>query len=100
MIPGLDFHPSLSALLQSELAGNRLMLDFAGDAWRRQVAAFDDQQPFHCLIGAEGGLSPDEIKLAQAHEFAGIYLGPRVLRMETAAISITSLIQHYFGDLG
>lgn len=51
------------------------------------------------LIGPEGGLSDDEISLAKKSGFAGLSLGPRILRTETAAVVALSLIQHLFGDL-
>ncbi len=51
------------------------------------------------LIGAEGGFSPDDVKLAQAHGFIPVGLGPRILRTETAAVTALSLIQYQLGDL-
>jgi len=51
------------------------------------------------LIGSEGGWSNEEIDAARAHSFRVVTLGGRVLRAETAAIAITALLQHRFGDL-
>jgi len=51
------------------------------------------------LVGSEGGWSDEEIESARARNFHVITLGGRVLRAETAAISITALLQHLFGDL-
>ncbi len=51
------------------------------------------------LIGSEGGWSDEEIESARARDFHVITLGGRVLRAETAAITITALLQHRFGDL-
>ena len=51
------------------------------------------------LIGSEGGWSDEELAEAQAHEFHIVTLGGRILRAETAAISIAALLQHLFGDL-
>ncbi len=39
------------------------------------------------LSGPEGGLSPDEIALAQRAGFVAVSLGPRVLRAETAPLA-------------
>ncbi len=50
------------------------------------------------LIGAEGGLAPDEISLAQAVGFAAIRLGPRILRTETAGLAAIAAIQCLWGD--
>lgn len=52
----------------------------------------------HLLIGPEGGLSTEEITLAQNNGMTSISLGPRILRMETAALTTMSLVQSYFGD--
>ncbi|MCK4710422.1 MAG: RsmE family RNA methyltransferase, partial [Gammaproteobacteria bacterium] len=54
---------------------------------------------FSMLIGPEGGLTADEIQLAKDANFKAGTLGPRVLRMETAAISILNIIQHHYGDM-
>ena len=51
------------------------------------------------LIGPEGGLTESEIHLAQSKGFSVYFLGPRILRAETAAISSCTLIQHLFGDI-
>ena len=51
------------------------------------------------LIGSEGGLSDEEIKLAQEHGYKDLLLGKRVLRTETASLVAISVLQAYFGDL-
>jgi 16S rRNA (uracil1498-N3)-methyltransferase len=51
------------------------------------------------LVGSEGGWSDEEIESARARGFHLITLGGRVLRAETAAITVTALLQHLFGDL-
>jgi 16S rRNA (uracil1498-N3)-methyltransferase len=51
------------------------------------------------LVGSEGGWADEELNSARAAGWAIITLGGRTLRAETAAISITTLLQHLFGDL-
>lgn len=51
------------------------------------------------LIGPEGGLSNDEIEIASNVGWMSISAGRRVMRTETAAISLLSVIQHRWGDL-
>lgn len=51
------------------------------------------------LIGPEGGLTDEEIQLAQNNRFAPLTLGPRVLRTETAPLAAISLVQYVWGDL-
>lgn len=50
------------------------------------------------LIGAEGGLSPQEIDTASANGFQSILLGPRILRTETAALAAIASMQTLWGD--
>jgi len=51
------------------------------------------------LIGPEGGLNEEERGHAAAAGYAGVRLGPRVLRTETAAVAALALLQRQFGDL-
>jgi len=50
------------------------------------------------LIGAEGGLSEEEVEQAQAAGFSPLQLGPRILRTETAAVAALAVAQQRFGD--
>ncbi|HEY1188129.1 MAG TPA: RsmE family RNA methyltransferase, partial [Gemmata sp.] len=43
-------------------------------------------------VGPEGGFTPEEIAVATANEWAIMSLGPRVLRVETAAIAAAALL--------
>ncbi|MBE2896955.1 16S rRNA (uracil(1498)-N(3))-methyltransferase [Pasteurellaceae bacterium HPA106] len=52
------------------------------------------------LIGAEGGLSAQEIAMTEQNGFRSVLLGPRVLRTETAALTAITALQVCFGDLG
>lgn len=52
------------------------------------------------LIGPEGGFAANEVEQAAAAGFQSVSLGQRVLRTETAAITIISLLQYELGDLG
>ena len=51
------------------------------------------------LVGSEGGWSDEEIEAARARDFHVVTLGGRLLRAETAAITVTALLQYLFGDL-
>lgn len=50
------------------------------------------------LIGAEGGLSPNEIDIACSNGFQSIILGPRILRTETAALAAMASMHTVWGD--
>jgi len=50
------------------------------------------------LVGPEGGLNPEEQRLASLARFTGIRLGQRTLRTETAALSALAGIHALWGD--
>lgn len=52
------------------------------------------------LIGPEGGLSAEEVALAQKNNFTPISLGSRILRTETAGFAVAGILQYLYGDLG
>ena len=66
---------------------------------RQALARLADQSPIVVLIGPEGGLTIDEVEMARQHGFTTVSLGPRVLRTETAAIVLTSVVRYSLGEL-
>ncbi len=52
----------------------------------------------YLLIGAEGGLTNEEISLSITHGFQAILMGPRILRTETAALTAIASMQTLWGD--
>jgi len=50
------------------------------------------------LIGAEGGLDPQEIVVAQQVGFKAVRMGPRILRTETAGLAALAAMQALWGD--
>ena len=51
------------------------------------------------VVGSEGGFSEEEFELSKQLGFSAITLGKRILRAETAAISLTSLVAYALGEL-
>ncbi|QTL37123.1 16S rRNA (uracil(1498)-N(3))-methyltransferase [Pseudoalteromonas viridis] len=51
------------------------------------------------LVGPEGGFTDEEMAATKQQGFVDIRLGPRVLRTETAALTVLSALQLEFGDL-
>lgn len=51
------------------------------------------------FIGPEGGITDEEIKAVEGEHMSTVSLGPRILRMETAAIAATTIIMERFGCL-
>ncbi len=52
------------------------------------------------VIGPEGGFTAEEVEQASHHGFHTVQLGKRVLRTETAAVAVLSIVQFLWGDLG
>jgi len=52
------------------------------------------------IIGPEGGFAPHEVESVAMIGGEIIKLGNRILRTETAAIAVLSLVQYIWGDLG
>ena len=52
------------------------------------------------VVGSEGGFAEEEFAAARAAGFAGVTLGRRILRAETAAIAFTAVVAYLLGELG
>ena len=59
----------------------------------------DASENITAVVGSEGGWEDTEIELARAQGFQIVTFGGRILRAETAAITISALLQNHFGDL-
>ena len=54
----------------------------------------------YIMVGPEGGFTQEEVEWAKKKGFIPIKLGNRILRTETAAITLVGILQFEFGDLG
>lgn len=61
-------------------------------------AKFSDNE-LTAVIGPVGGWDDTELEMAAKRDIPIVTLGGRILRAETAAISIATILQHRFGDL-
>ncbi len=66
-----------------------------GDIWR----AFPACRQLLAVVGPEGGWSEEEWSAFSRAGFHQVHLGPRILRLETAAIALVTLAQHLWGDM-
>jgi 16S rRNA (uracil1498-N3)-methyltransferase len=66
----------------------------------RRLAASGPVAALSLLIGPEGGLSAEELTIAQRHGFLACELGPRILRAETAPLAALAALQALLGDFG
>jgi 16S rRNA (uracil1498-N3)-methyltransferase len=85
----------------SEGEGTRIIL-WEGEPTplREVLEKIDPKGGITLLIGPEGGFSEEEVATAQGSGFLVAGLGQRILRAETASLSVLSILQHRFGDLG
>ena len=58
-----------------------------------------DQSPIFAVLGPEGGFSEAEINFAKSLGYHSVSLGPRILKAETATVTVCALLQYHFGDL-
>lgn len=92
--------PLSRALADEKLPARRLAL-FEGEKSRslRAELAGAAPGPTALLVGPEGGFSAAEIASAREAGFTPVGLGPRILRVETAAIAGLTLLAAAYGLL-
>jgi 16S rRNA (uracil1498-N3)-methyltransferase len=90
--------PLAAALAPAELPARRLVLSPAPGV--RPLRAFlPEPAATALLVGPEGGLDAAEAEAARTAGFVPASLGPRILRVETAAIVAVALAEEAFGAL-
>jgi 16S rRNA (uracil1498-N3)-methyltransferase len=97
-IPQIEFANDIEQIMQNRIC-NRILLDFNGVPFTQLKTRLNPASSFEILTGCEGGFTEAEIERVKQAGYLACTAGPRTLRMETAAISITSLVQHHFGDM-
>jgi 16S rRNA (uracil1498-N3)-methyltransferase len=58
------------------------------------------KKDFFIVIGPEGGFSKDEVTMSKEAGFASVSLGRQILKVETAAAAIISILQYEKGIFG
>lgn len=97
VLPELAVAMSLESAINTYNARCKLVLDPLADIG---FTAIEKQEELVLLIGPEGGLSEQEIELAQGLDFQSVQFGPRILRTETATVAALAVVQTLWGDLG
>ena len=59
----------------------------------------NSKQAIKVLIGPEGDFTKQELDFSIQKGFSPIKIGPRILRTETAPITILSILQYKYGDI-
>jgi 16S rRNA (uracil1498-N3)-methyltransferase len=96
---GRAFVPQISAPVMFEALEAEGVVVMFSERGGESLEAVSAVNTITALVGSEGGWSDEELESARARDFHVITLGGRVLRAETAAITVTALLQHLFGDL-
>jgi 16S rRNA (uracil1498-N3)-methyltransferase len=97
-LPELAAPLELRDFLSGEAAAAPLRLVLALTASRR-IRELKRHERITLLVGPEGGLAEGEHAAALTSGFEPVYLGPRILRTETAAVAALAALQQAFGDL-
>ena len=96
-VPSVRYFPSLDGVLSAAARyENKLFAcEFAekSDADLRALKG-----SCALVVGSEGGFAPEEFSAAQAAGFAGVTLGKRILRAETACIAFTAAVMFSLGE--
>jgi 16S rRNA (uracil1498-N3)-methyltransferase len=99
IIPPLRFR---EALQQAEQANGCRLIPWEDEhsLSLRSALSVHPNERYAVLIGPEGGFSAEEVSQAQNAGFLSVTLGPRILRMETAAMTVVALILYDQGEMG
>jgi 16S rRNA (uracil1498-N3)-methyltransferase len=100
-LPLLNEPVTLEAFLGQWQAELRFVLDEQGGTHLRDILR-TGKAVTSCLflIGPEGGWDERDRVVLRSHGVTAVHLGPRVLRTETAPVSVMSILQYELGDLG
>lgn len=99
-LPKIGEPVKLQALLDGWDEGRTLIFaDEAGEGKSAAKALANLQAPCAFLVGPEGGFTDEEREYLRSKPFVkAISLGPRILRADTAAVSVLSIWQAVSGD--
>jgi 16S rRNA (uracil1498-N3)-methyltransferase len=94
------FQSLIQTTTQAEAQSKLMFCEREGQSFSELQQSFS-QRPLAvtAVVGSEGGWTAEEIIEAREAKWTIITLGGRTLRAETAAIAVTVLLQHAFGDL-
>ena len=99
-IKGVFSFPDLIEKLKQEKALKLIMWEDEQSKDIKQVLKNNSQATSIIgIVGPEGGFTKEEVKIAENTGFISISLGYRILRAETAAISMVTIFQYELGDL-
>ncbi|MEW5834149.1 MAG: 16S rRNA (uracil(1498)-N(3))-methyltransferase [Pseudomonadota bacterium] len=99
VMPAITAPQPLAAWLASLDSQDALRLALLPEGTLRSNALRPTPAGALLVVGPEGGLGDRDIAALTAHGFAGLQLGPRILRTETAGLAAIAALQALHGDL-
>jgi 16S rRNA (uracil1498-N3)-methyltransferase len=99
MLPLIEPPRDFAAALEGPEEVKLIFWEEERDGGLKSFCQLPRPQDVRVLIGPEGGFSPGEAALAREAGFHVVSLGPRRLKVATAALAAITLIQYAWGDL-
>ncbi len=99
-VPRVEAYRSFQDALEVSKDGLKIMLWEKEGQNLRNVLRSEEDSRIYALVGPEGGFTEEEVRLARERGFIPVKLGQRILRTETAAITLVGILQYELGDLG
>ena len=104
-IPRVEAYRMFKEALEACKDGLKIMLwEKEGESLRDVLRICDKTSRkrgrVYAMVGPEGGFTEEEVRLAREQAFIPVKLGRRILRTETAAITVVGILQYELGDLG
>jgi 16S rRNA (uracil1498-N3)-methyltransferase len=99
LVPRIDTPVSFSTFIADPSSACILFSERRGQSLSEGLKAYNQPSELTAIVGSEGGWSDEELDAARDARCQIVTLSGRILRAETAAITVTALIQHQFGDL-
>ena len=98
-VPRVEYYETLEEALRagSECVTRLFACEFLDETEKDLI---DTGATVCAVVGSEGGFAEEEYALAQRLGYRGVSLGKRILRAETAAIALLSVVMHEAGELG
>ncbi len=99
-VPKIESYRSFEeALTFCKEEGLKILLWEKGGMNLKEILKKSRERLIYALVGPEGGFTPEEVKRATEFGFIPVKLGQRILRTETAAITLIAILQYELGDL-
>lgn len=96
VLMGVDEPIEIGSVFDRNHAGHVILFSERGGS---RIEDIPPGVPLTLIYGPKGGWSDMELEFAEKRKAAVVTLGGRILRAETAAIALTAIIQHRFGDM-